>query len=271
MKQLNPLTLALVVLVCGTGSFVSAQETPPLDKQAVVRQARQDYYNLRTLGLLEFQAGIQPNWEFILKEQVAKDPEAAQAGLKLLNRLHFTLIFDSQGKVTVNHTEEVAPPNERVAAGFQQIYGGMSKALSGFFTIWNLFMFDSPLPQVNDTYQMQDVDGQYRLSYNDGDADVITMLNRDREITEISVSAPGFKSSLKPRFTKTSKGYVLVGYKANYLPTTGSGVTSVVIQFDDEEVDGFRLPHKLQFDTTLDGTRYQLELLLSGYQVKKRW
>src|SRR5205807_10672221 len=115
----------------------------------------------------EFQATIKPTWELTLKKELATNPEGAQNGLKMINGLHFSMVLDPDGEVKVSHSTDAPPPNEQAAKGFEQIYGGMDQAVSGFFATWSLFMLTSPLPEANSVYQLEDLGTQYRLSYKD--------------------------------------------------------------------------------------------------------
>lgn len=271
MNQSMKVRLSLLILICACGLAAStAHGTGRGDKQAIIAQARQAYYSLSRFGLIEFQSNIQPNWELVLKSEIAANPSGAQESLRLLNGLHFPMSLDPKGNVKVNHTADFTPPNEKAAEGFKQIYAGLDEAMSGFFATWNPFMLSSPFPEVDSEYQLEDLDGEYRLSYKDGTADVVTTMTGDLAITEIKVSATEFKSSIKPRFMKTQKGYVLTGYEATYQPATGPGVTRLSVQLDYQEVNGLQLPRKLHMDGVYDGNSFEMELLFSKYQVKTR-
>ena len=65
-------------------SKAAAPNKDALGKQ-VVQRGHDAYYSLRTLGLVEFQSTIKPNWAQVLKDQSASDPAQAQAALNLLN------------------------------------------------------------------------------------------------------------------------------------------------------------------------------------------
>ncbi|HEX7286801.1 MAG TPA: hypothetical protein VF532_11510 [Candidatus Angelobacter sp.] len=251
-------------------SALPVQGADTADKKQVIRQARAAYYSLRERGLTEFQANIKPTWEVVLKEQMQSDPEGAQAGLKLLNSLHFVMSLDSAGKVTVNHSADAPPPNERVASGFNDIYAGMDKAVTGFFDSWSPFMLTSPFPEVEGEYQLEDQGGEYRLSYKDGSADVVTMMNKDFTITMIKVTSPEFLSTFRPVFARTARGFILSGYSADYQPRLGPGVVALKVQLEYQEVNGLQLPRKLSLDSVYDGSPTQMELVFADYQVKAK-
>lgn len=236
--------------------------------QRIVRQGREAYYSLRADGLDEFQATIKPNWALVLKDQLKADPASGQAAVKLLNGLHFSMLLDKDGKVTVTHHTDTEPANEQQRQGFAQIYSGMDQAINGFFTTWELFMLTSPFPAADSNYTLEDLGTQYRLSYKDGAADVVTMMDKNLIITDIKVNSADFISSVRPQFVHTAKGFVLTGYDADYKPTSGSGVVKLAIKIDHQPVSGLQLPVSLVLDSVMDGAPTHMELAFSEHQVK---
>jgi len=195
------------------------------------------------------------------------DPAAGEAAVKLLNGLHFSMLLDKDGKVTVTHHTDTEPANEQQRQGFDQIYSGMDQAISGFFTTWSVFMLSPPLPAANSVYQLEDLGVQYRISYKDGPSDVITTMGKDMIITEVKVSSAEFISSVRPQLTRTAKGFVLSGYTADYKPTSGPGVVKLDLKIVNHPVNGLQLPSNLVLDSVLDGEATHMELAFSEHQV----
>jgi hypothetical protein len=175
--------------------------------------------------------------------------------------------MDASGNVKVDHSTDAPPPNEQVATGFNQIYSGMDQALSGFFQSWSPFVLTTPFPAVEGEYQLEDLGGEYKLSYKDGNADVVTRMNKDLLITAVTVNSPEFLSSVKPEFARTPKGFVLTGYSADYQPVSGKGVVQLNVQLEYNEVNGLQLPSRLKLDSVYDGAPTQMELAFAGYKV----
>jgi hypothetical protein len=241
-----------------------------VDRKDVMKRAHDSYYSLRTQGLLGFQSNIKPTWEVTLENELHADPAGAQAGLKLLNGLHFAMTLDESGKVKVDHSSDAPPPNAQAASGFDQIYRGMDQAVSGFFETWSMFMLGSPLPDVDSDYQLEDLGAEYRLSYKDGSANVVTSMSKDLVITEVKVTSPQFVSSIRPEFSRTSEGLVLAGYAGDYRPVSGPGVVKLDVKLDYQDVKGLQLPHRLNLNSVYDGQPSKMELFFSDYQVKTR-
>lgn len=270
MKRAYRLNLCAPLLLAACFFYLSATPSYAVDRKEVINRARQSYYSLRGLGLVEFQSNIKPTWEVVLQKDVRSDPAGAQAGIRMLNTLHFAMTLDENGKVKVDYRADTPPPNENAAAAFNQIYSGMDQAVSGFFETWSLFMLTSPFPETNSEYQLEDLGAEYRLSYKDGSADVVTSMSKDLVITEIKVTSPEFFSSIRPQLSRTAGGFILAGYAADYRPTSGPGVVKLNVRLDYQDVKGLQLPHKLNMDSVYDGAPNQMELVFSDYQVKKR-
>lgn len=265
------LFLAMALACFGSAAIAqtaAARDTNDVTRKQVVKQGRNAYYSLRAQGLDGFQSTIKPNWEQVLKAGGANDPEQMQGALKLLNGIHFTMLLDQNGKVTVTHKTDIEPPNEQARQGFDQIYSGIDQAVSGFFATWSLFMLNSPLPEVNSDYRLDDLGSQYRLSYKEGSSDIVTLMGKDLVIQEVKVVSPQFTSIVKPRVSKTGKGFVLTGYVGDYTPASGPGVVHLDVKIDHAAIQGLQLPVSLIADTTLDGAPTHMELAFSEYEVK---
>jgi len=237
-------------------------------KREIIKKARAAYYSLRSHGLDEFEASVQPNWRLVLKDQLAQDPAGAAEGLKMLNGIHFQVSLGRDGAVKITHHEDVAPTNPKAAEGFQQIFSGMEQAMSGFFDSWSPFMLTSPFPEATGEYTLEEVNHQYLLSYKDGPAAIATTMSQDLVITEIKVDSPQFKSVLKPQFSKSAQGLLLAGYEANYQGAADGQSVTLNVRVENQPVNGFQLPHKLNLDGSYQGTPFQMELAFSDYQVK---
>jgi hypothetical protein len=253
---------SLILMWCCTLSIPVTHGAAQADKREIVRRATQSSYSLRRLGLLEFKANVQPNWALMTKNLQA-NPEA----MKMLNGLIFSVLLRPDGSVKVEHESSLPIPSAQ-EENVKQIYGSMDEMLRGFFMTWKVLMLTSPFPAVESEYQLQDLDGEYLLTYKEGNTDISTTMTKELAIEEIRVSSDAFKGSVRPQLTKTPTGYVLVGYQGRYEPTAGPGKTKLDIQIDYQEVNGLQLPRKLSLDAIYDGSPVQMELRFSQYQLK---
>jgi hypothetical protein len=274
---------SLLLLLAGCLSSVAvAQTTKPATKpqasavdtaeqaanRKIVQRGHDAYYSLRARGLDEFQATVQPNWKQVLQGQNVTDPAQLESALKLLNGLHFNMLMDKEGKVTVRHTSDAEAPNAQVQQGFDQIYSGIDQAVSGFFATWSLFMLGSPFPPADSEFKLEDLGSQYRLSYKEGPSDIVTMLSKDLVISSIKVTSPEFVSIVKPEIAKTDKGFMLIGYVGDYTPHSGPGVVHLNVTIENGAVNGLQLPVNLIADSVFDGAPTHMELAFSNHQVK---
>lgn len=268
MKSQWPKVCLLLLFVLTLASAAPAKPPAKPDRAQVIERARGSYYGLRTLGLDEFQSTVKPNWSVVLKNELASNPEGAQAALKLLNGLHFSMVLDKDGKVTMTHHADFEPTNQQQREGFNQIFSGMEQAVSGFFATWSMFMLSSPFPEAGVEYQLDDLGSQWRLSYKDGASDVVTLMSKDLVISEVKVTSAEFVSSVRPQFRRSNNGFVLAGYAADYQPTSGPGVVKLDVKIDHALVNGLQLPVSLIADSVLDGAPTHIELAFSGHLVK---
>ncbi|MGE5324034.1 MAG: hypothetical protein ACM3SW_14285 [Actinomycetota bacterium] len=263
---------AIVLCVSGvlTGPVCHASDKT-VDRKDVVRQARAAYYNLRSNGLIAFQASIVPNWDPMIKEQLkTATPETVQRATNALNSLHFAMSLDSANKVDVTHSADGPAANQQMAKAFDQIFGGMEQAVKGVFATWSPFMLTSVFPEVDSDYQVQELSQQYLVTYKDGDADVVLTMAKDFAVSEVKVTTKEFTSTVWPEFTPTAKGYVLSGYKAHYQSVAGNDTTELNIKLENREVSTLQLPDKMNIDAVYNGSPYQIELGFADYQVQKK-
>jgi hypothetical protein len=252
--------LCLVVSVaCAVGTC--AAQTSNRD---VISKARSSYYSLKRLGLIEFRANIRPNWELILKGGSAS-PEA----MKLLNGLHFAILFGESGNVVVNHQADFPPKNDVVAKGYKDIFEGVDNAIYGFFETWNLFMFGSPFPEPDSSYELQDLGAGYLLKYAEPKNKVATTFGKDFDIKEIQVSADSFSGAIKPQLKKTEHGQIIVAYKGSYLNAAGNLTSDLQVNIQYNEVSGLEVPLRVNVEGTYNGGPVSMEIVFSDYQIRK--
>jgi hypothetical protein len=239
------------------------------NRQSVLSQARQSYYNLRSEGLLAFECNVIPNWELLLQAERKDNPQAADAAIKTLNQLHFTVTLAEDDSVKLTHND-LPDQSEAMMNALKQIYGGMEQMASGFFDTWKLFMLHVPFPEVSSEYQLEVAGPQYRLSYRENLADVVTTMGRDFAITNLKVTSADSDSAIQPHFTSTIKGLVLSAYDASYQSQKPEEATQLKVVLAYQEVSGVQMLQKLNLSGTYGGTPFAVELAFSGCQVTKK-
>jgi hypothetical protein len=256
----------VLLLICG----LLAPPGSGTDKQEIIRQAKHAYYNLPSQGLLEMQSAVVPNWITTLKEELKTDIPPDHPALKILNGIHFWLSLDQKGAAKLTHQTDNTPADKASIEGMNQTISGVEQVLSGFSQTLAPFLFTSPFPEVESTYELQDQGEQYRLSYKEGQFDVVTIMKKDFAVVEMKVSGPELNASVKPELTSTPKGFLVTGYQATYQSGSGTESYQLSVRIDYKEVEGFQVPAKLGVDATVNGATHKMELQFTDYQIKKK-
>ncbi len=239
---------------------VSWGQTP--NKQQTIKLARQSYYSLNAQGLAEFQCTIVPNWHTLLTEQKL-DADTVNRAVLLLNKIHFTVSLAAGSDAKVTHND-VSAENAQMAQGLSQIYSGMEQMTTGFFQTWTAFSLSPALPEAGADYQLETTAAEYRISYKEGAADIVTILDRDYAINYLKTTTPEFDSTLRPQFRKSSRGWLLSGYQATYVGKSAAETTELQIAIDYQTVSDFQLPQKLDLKGTYGGSPFHVEVTFSG-------
>lgn len=268
MKRVALAGFCSLFLICSTAPSLSFAQVVA-NKQAVLSQARQSYYNLRSEGLTSFACSVTPNWELLLQEQRKSDPDAADAAIKVLDQLHFTATLGPDDQVKLTHND-LAGQSQQMMDALKQIYGGMEQMTSGFFDTWKLFMLNHPFPEVSSEYRLEAVGSQYRLSYRENLADVVTSMGRDFAIFNLKVTTAEFDSAIQPRFTSSPKGFLLTAYDATYQSQKPEEATQLKVLMAYQEVSGVQLLQKLNLSGSYGAAPFAVELTFSDCQVTKK-
>lgn len=269
MKHVLVLRGCLAFLVCGIVLGALAGTAPAADKKAVVQDARHAYYNLRTLGFESFECSIRPNWNLVLADERKADPRQADTAIQTLERLRFTIDLNPDGTVKFSHNE-LSGQSKQMNEALQQIFGGMEQTMTGFFDTWKLFVLDSPFPDPDGDFQLQDLGALYRVTYRDGTADVTITMTKDFAITDLNVASPEFVSSIRPRFAKLPDGWLLNAYEASYRSAKPEEATELKVAVNYGAVNGLQTIQKLSLGGTYGGSAFNVELAFADCNVTKR-
>lgn len=261
--------LWLSLLICCSAFSTLSSGQAVANKQSVLSQARQSYYNLRSQGLSAFTCSVTPNWEVLLQKERAQNPEGVDHAIQALNQLHFTLSFGADDSVKLTHNE-LTDQNEDMIAALKQIYGGMEQMASGFFDTWKLFMLNTPFPEINSDYGLQAAGPQYRLTYRDGLADVVTTMGRDFAISDLKVTTTEFDSDIQPQFTKSPKGFLFSAYDATYQSKNPGEATQLKVRIGYQEVEGLELLQQLDLSGSYGDKPFAVQLTFSDCKVTKK-
>jgi hypothetical protein len=273
MRRMTALRRSAPFLVFGLAllplAASSAQGQGAVDKQKILAQARQSYYNLRAEGMSGFQCDVTPNWELMLAKERKENPSSTNAAIKTLSQLRFTTSLAADSSVKVTHND-LAGQSEEMMKALAQIYGGMEQMASGFFETWNVFMLSPPFPEVRSEYRLESAGPGYRLTYKEGTADVVTTMGRDFAISEMQITTPESNSVIHPTFARTAKGLRLSGYEPSYESQKPDEATQLRVLVDYQDLQGLSMLQKLNLSGSYGGSPFAIELTFSGCQVTKK-
>ena len=267
----KPIILAISFCLLAGGLGIPrpsvAQAVP--DKKAILTAASQAYYNLRANGLDSFTCSVTPNWEMMLQEQRKQNSQLVDSELVTLDQLHFTFAVGADNKMSLMHND-VSGLTKEMADSVNQIQAGMNQMASGFFDTWSFFMLDRPFPQDSEDYQLVATGPEYKLTYKDSSAGVVTKMGHDFAISELAVTTPEFHSVVQPGFTKMPGGFVLTSYNANFQSGKTDDPTQLTALISYQIVDGLQIVQKLDVNGNYGPNKFAVQLVFSACQVTKK-
>jgi len=268
MKSVAIRRSSLALFMCGVVLGTLAGAARAADKRAVLQEARRSYYSLHALGFEALECSIRPNWNLLFAGQRKSEPQQTDTALKTLERLQFTIDLNPDGSVKFSHNE-LPGQNREMKEALQQIFDGMELTMSGFFDTWKLFVLDSPFPDPDGDFQLQDMGALYRITYRDGSADVTTTMTKDFAIADLNVASPEFVSSIRPHFTKLPDGWLLNAYEANYRSDKPEEATELKVAVRYGAVNGLQTIEKLNLSGSYGASAFDIELSLADCDVTK--
>ena len=255
-----------LVLSC---TFASSQTVTLTDteKSYVLQQARDLQYNLRTAGFEELNCEVHPDWRGFF-QQLGIDISSPQSLVPLLERVHFNVNVDTDGKVGVTHTG-VPSPNAGTAAAMRGALQGMDQMIGGFFKTWAMYTISSPLPAVNSNYEVRPVDENYEVAYKQGSTEIRTILDSEFAILKTTYSSPELSIEMHPAWDTGMYGYRLASYEGvtQIKPGTPSHEQ---LQIAYRAEGDLQLPEHVRETVFTPNGSIQVALEVDGYQLKRR-
>src|SRR5215475_14674848 len=116
------LYLGATVLLLATSSLGQVTES-----KEMVRRARNAYYSLQDVGIVEFGCDLKPDWDAAFKT-LKLDRAGREQLLPILKSTRFRVLIGPAGSSLLSREADSAPPNEEIAdrarkslAGFEQM------------------------------------------------------------------------------------------------------------------------------------------------------
>jgi len=263
IARLALLGAALSVLPSAAG----AQSLAPAGRDLLTHAAA-SYYTLAEHGFTGARCAVTPDWTVVIGKP-RSDP-ASQAGFAIFDALRFALSMDAKGNVRLDKQDTGSGRSAGQAQGIRQMFDGFDQEIGGFFGTWTLFGLHPVIPPPTQAgVAVGPRANGYRITYKEGDADVVMDTDRAGVVTRLLVTAPAFVSTIDPTFDRTPEGLILTRYVADYLPASGPGKTHLTADISYQTVNALRFPAVIRIDSVYDGQPAKILQTLSACQVTR--
>lgn len=238
------------------------------ERKEILRKAKQSYYSLKTTGFAEFRFQAVPDWDSMYKD-LHTDAVANDQLLPILKKTHFMVVVGPDGASSVSHQSDDAPPSEEVAERIRKTTNGVDQVLTGFLHTWTGFSMAPLFPDIDSDYQVEDTGTEYRVSYKEGETDLVTTIGRDYAIKNIQVTASTMNIAMQPAWKTVKSGFLLTGYDAT-IKTDSGGLQTLSVAIQYEELEGLNLPNAITAKVTMpDGGAIHIPLAFVDRTAKK--
>jgi hypothetical protein len=256
--------LAALTIVCAFVPTVAlAQDAKG---NAALAHGRTLYYNLAKRGFAGAQCQVRSDWALVLGVRNAQNAQH----FAILDQLRMTLTVSDVGAATVNGVDPGAAQHPQAASAVSQIFQGANQSLNGLFSIWSIFMVESPLPDMATSTAVSPTAGGYLLRYKDSGSDVENTVRPNGEISKLFVKTATFESTTQPIFAPASGGLVLTDWHGDYIPAEGKGVTHLTVHVDYQTTNGLQFPALIDLDSNFDGEPSHLRFHLEGCRLSRK-
>lgn len=228
-----------------------------------ISAARNAYYNPKSHGFAGFTATIKPNWKVIL------GPTSTRQNLKVFQSIRFSLEADANGAVKV--TRDFAENAAGAEAYIKEIQENLQRLVSGFFGIWSVFTITSPFPaESENSLKFENAGNECRVFYSTNTTDVVLAMTDANVISELKLNSPRARRTIKPVFEKTSEGLLIKGYHSLFEPIGAGMKSDLKVAIEYQEVDGIKLPSKLELRGKLGADPIAAELSFDEMRLFSR-
>jgi hypothetical protein len=247
------------------GQATAQPATKPLDKKIILEKALHTYYILENQGLKSFQCVVQLDWKKFVDMAAEKPTSGDDPRLALLTPVQYSVAVDDQGNPKIT---PVMATGGTIDHSMDAIVAGAQRTILGFFQSWNSMVLASLFsPSEEDSYTMLEQPDGYKLTEVVGELTTELALTKEFVLTTMKSTAPGVIILIKPQYTKTEKGLLLM---TGLDDDINNGSQKVNIQIQYQTVEGFQLPGKVSYQVTFSGQTIAMDLTFAKYQLTKR-
>jgi hypothetical protein len=232
------------------------------DKADIVKRARARYYNLPSLGVMEFRCTAVPNWKKFLVSTRNKAISDDDAFLRRLNLLRFEV------QATVSDEPKVTPSTVGAVVlddDLMQLITGVKQTVQGFFETWRGFMITNPFDGC-DVDSLTEGPDNYQISSKAPGLEAKTVMRKDFTITDVLADYGESKVRVAPKFTVTDEGLLL----ESVVNEIDGGKTRLGEAIDYTEVEGLKLPAKVHIDAVQPAGRFAIDVAFENYHIGRK-
>lgn len=238
----------------------------PAARDKLMRDARQSYYNLPSLGLKEFSCQVLPDWDMMYKN-LKVDAAVRDQLLPALRKERFRVVVGATGAASLSHQSGAASSNAAVAARVRQSTSGIDPMVTGFFQTWSSYAFGSLFPEDSSGLQVEEAANKYRLTHTSASSETLIVMNKGLTIEHTDVKSSKVSARLDPAFMSTKEGLLLTSYKGKVSMLDQVWDASGKISY--QTVGGYQLPHIVNTVVGLPGgQQLAMPLTFANCQVK---
>jgi hypothetical protein len=274
--------LVLLAIVAALSQTVAAQEpqaaTPGVvaqnqpnipDAAEIIRKAHDAQYSLPKQGMKSFRCSITIDWDALYKD-LGADSESSQTVLALLKKIRLKVAVGPDGSSSLSRESDDAPPSAEIAERLQESQAGLDQMINGLLKTWAVYMVESMIPQPDEKYHLELVDGKYLLTQSENGMDLAIDFDSNLKIARVSSKSSKQNGEFRPTFESNPNGFVLTGYVITFDPPVAGGTTKADVKIENQTVDGLELPHLVSIKLPYKDASMNVHLTFSDYQVTRK-
>jgi hypothetical protein len=263
-------TLAFLSTISAAQSAASKPVSvlPSAEAKQIVAQARNAYYNLEGAGFAQYRCQFQPDWDAIFA-QLATDELGREKLLPILKQERFYVAVGPEGASSISRQLDIAPPSEAVAERLRTSVSGMDQTVTGFLKTWELFGISSPFPSEDSAYEVEDRDGNYRVTYKEAADDVTVVMNHDLKVTEFILASTALNGDFRITTIPSDKGLLFAAYDADVRQGTAAS-QHVSAKMEYGQFDGWTLLSAVKMATPIPSGTLTVPIAFTNCEVKRK-
>jgi len=224
------------------------------DKQAIVKKARDAYYNLPRLGVMGYRCERVTDWRTMLGNLVDADAlktAGGQQSLRALESIHFWMTVDKSGDPKFTKKIDDVEADARMKEWTAELAAKQESALTRTAHELRQQLILGMLPYPDEPFTLEENGGGYVISMTEGSSRGTIRMGRDFKIADFTTSLPDGTVTITPQYIETDQGLIMTGQRIEtHTNPHDSGTESQLLEYSD--FGGGRIPTKITSVIMLD-------------------